>query len=296
MSSVPRWRRYLRLTRPNVAADVDDELQFHVTMRVERNIALGMTSDEARRDALQRFGDLSRVRHTLVVHDERHQTSEGRKDYLMELLQDLRFGLRALRRAPGFALATTLTLALGVGANAAIFSVVNAVVLRPLPYAHPERLLSIGTGAAGEFLALRERLRSFSQLAAWVEQTHPIDDGQEALRVEGAAITTNLLSTLGVSPRLGRGFTEDEAQPGKNNVLLISDGVWRRHFSAAQDVVGKRILVEGGHTRLSASCLTTFISPMRGRSTGSRSRSIRRMSARRGAWGTRRSSVASGQD
>src|SRR5439155_6227078 len=183
------------------------------------------------RDARQRFGDVSRVRQELVIHDVRRQQSEGRREYVRDFMQDLRFGLRALRRAPGFALAATLTLALGIGANAAIFSVVDAVVLRPLPYAHPERLLSIGTGAAGEFLALRERLRSFSQLAAWVEQTHPIDDGQEALRVEGAAITTNLLSTLGVSPRLGRGFTEDEAQPGKNNVLLISDGVWRRHFS-----------------------------------------------------------------
>jgi predicted permease len=245
MSETPRWRRYLRLVRPNVAADVDDELQFHMSMRVERNIALGMTPDEARRDARERFGDVTLVRDVLVRHDERRQSSEGRREYVTDFLQDLRFGLRSLRRTPGFAIASASTLAVCIGANAAIFSVVNAVVLRPLPYAHPEQLVSLGTGAAGEFLALRERLRSFSQLAVWDEQTHPIDIGQEALRVEGAAVTTNLIPMLGVAPRLGRSFAAEEGQVGKNNVLLISDALWRTHFGGAADVVGKRILVEG---------------------------------------------------
>ena len=245
MSGTARWRRYLRFVEPNVIADVDEELEFHVAMRVERNIALGMTPDDARREALQRFGDLTLVREQLVVHDERRRQSEGRREYLMDFIQDLRFGLRSLRRAPGFAIAATLTLALGIGANTAIFSVVHAIVLRPLPYAHPEELVSIGTGAAGEFLALRERLRSFSQLAVWVEQTHPIDLGEETLRVEGAAVTTNLLPLLGVAPRLGRGFVDEEGHVGKNNVLLISDRIWREHFGAASDVVGKRIVVDG---------------------------------------------------
>ncbi|HKW12333.1 MAG TPA: permease prefix domain 1-containing protein, partial [Gemmatimonadaceae bacterium] len=196
MSETPRWRRYLRFVRPNVVADVDEELEFHVSMRVERNMALGMTPDEARHEALARFGDIAVVRHELVAHDERRQAFEGRKEFFGQFIQDLRFGARSLRRAPGFAVATILTLALCIGANAAIFSVVHAVVLQPLPYSHPEQLMSLGSGAAGEFLALKIRLRSFSQLAAWVQQTHPIDDGQEALRVEGAAITPNLLPTL----------------------------------------------------------------------------------------------------
>jgi putative ABC transport system permease protein len=245
MSETPRWRRYLRLVRPNVAADVDEELAFHMSMRVERNMALGMTPDDARRDAIERFGDVDTVRRTLVAHDARRQAFEGKKEYFKQFLQDLRFGFRSLRRAPGFALATTLTLALCIGANAAIFSVVHAVVLHPLPYARPEELMSVGNASSAEFLALQARLRSFSQFAAWVEQTHPIDDGQEALRVEGAAITPNLLPTLGVSPLFGRGFTEDEAQDGKNNVLLISDAIWREHFGGTRDVLGKRILVEG---------------------------------------------------
>ncbi|HKW46942.1 MAG TPA: permease prefix domain 1-containing protein, partial [Gemmatimonadaceae bacterium] len=243
MSQMPRWRRYLRFIRPDVAADVEEELDFHVAMRVERNIALGMTPDEARREALARFGDVSVVRHELVQHDQRRQISEGRKEYFSQFLQDLRFGVRSLRRAPGFAAATILTLALCIGANAAIFSVVNAVVLRPLPYSHPEQLMSLGSGAAGEFLALKARLRSFSQFAAWVEQTHPIDDGQEALRVEGAAITPNLLGLLGVSPVLGRGFTDDEGVPGKNTAVLISSALWQRQFAGARDAVGRKLLV-----------------------------------------------------
>jgi predicted permease len=245
MSTAPNWRRYLRLVRQDAAADVDDEIAFHVAMRTERNVALGMPADAARREALHRFGDVTDVRRTLVEHDRRRQFADGRKEYVRDLFQDLRFGLRALRRAPGFALATIVTLALGIGANAAIFSVVDAIVLRPLPYAHPERLVSLGTGAAGEFLALRERLRSFSQLAIWVEQTHPIDVGDESIRVEGAAVTTNLLPMLGVSPQLGRAFVDDEGQTGRNNVLLISAVLWRTHFGGARDVVGRHITVEG---------------------------------------------------
>jgi len=245
MSQTPRWRRYLRFIRPNVAADVDDEIAFHVTMRVERNIALGLTPEAARADAVARFGDVAAVRDALVAHDARRQATEGRKEYLVDFLQDLRFGLRGLRRAPGFAAAAIITLALGIGANAAIFSVVDAVVLRPLPYAQPDGLVSIGTGAVGELIALTARLRSFAQIGAWVEQTHPVDVGQESLRVEGAAVTTNLLSLLGVAPRLGRGFLVEEGRQGKNTVLLISDGFWREHFGARPDVVGSKILVEG---------------------------------------------------
>jgi putative ABC transport system permease protein len=228
-----------------VVADVDDELAFHIEMRVQRNITLGMSPDDARRDAMSRFGDVSSVRHALVEHDQRKQTTTQRVEYMADFLQDLRFGWRSLRRAPGFAVAATLTLALGIGANAAIFSIVDAILLRPLPFARPHELVSIGSGSGGEFVALRERLRSFSQIAAYVGQTHPIDDGEEALRVEGAAITTNLLSTLGVSPMIGRGFTEDEGRVGNSGVLLLGHGLWQRQFGGAGDVVGKRVLLEG---------------------------------------------------
>ena len=244
-NGAPRWRRYLRLVRANPRADVDEELAFHLEMRTERNRALGMPADEARREAEQRFGDVTPVRDALLDHDTKRHKKIQRAELLSDLVHDVRFGVRSLLRAPGFTLAAALTLALGIGANAAIFSVVDALLLRPLPYVRPHELVSLGGGSAGEYLALRERLRTVGQLAAWVEQTHPIDDGHEAVRAEGAAVTTNMLSMLGVAPAIGRGFTEQNAVIGNNFVVLISHGMWQRRFGGAADIVGRRVNIEG---------------------------------------------------
>ena len=220
-------------------------------MRVERNIALGMSPDEARRDAVERFGEVAMIRDELVEHDRRKHARTQRVEYLADLVQDLRFGARALRRAPAFTAAAALTLALGIGANAAIFSVVNAVLLQPLPYAQPGRLVAIGslhggtTGSPGEYLALRERLRTITDLAAWVPQTHPVDDGRDALRLDGIAVTTNLMSLLGVAPMIGRGFVPRDGMVGNNNVVLISYGLWQRQFAGSRDIVGRPISIEG---------------------------------------------------
>jgi len=152
---VPRWRRYLRLVRANPRADVDDELAFHLEMRAERNRSLGMPPDEARREAEHRFGDVTPVRDALLDHDTKRHKQIQRAELFADLIHDVRFGVRSLARAPGFTLAAALTLALGIGANAAIFSVVDALLLRPLPYARPHELVSLGCGSAGEYLALR---------------------------------------------------------------------------------------------------------------------------------------------
>jgi putative ABC transport system permease protein len=246
---IPRWRRYLRFVRPNTEADVDEELQFHLASRAEHNVARGMSASDAERDALHRFGDVDGVRSALLEHDTRKQRQREASDYIADLARDFRFGLRSLRRAPGFAAAAILTLAIGIGANAAIFSVVNAVVLRPLPYERPQDLVSIGTGSNAEFQLLAERLRTFSDVGMYVAQTHPIDDGEEALRVEGAAMTTNMLRLLGVSPLLGRDFVPEDSIFGANTALLLSHSLWQRQFGGARDVVGKRVLVEGiAHT------------------------------------------------
>ena len=241
----PRWQRYLRFVRPNVPADVDDELAFHLERRVERNIALGMSPEDACRDAIERFGDVGSVRDVLVDHDRRKHATRERAEYVADFVQDLKFGVRALRRAPAFTIAAALTLALGIGANTAIFSVVNAVVLQPLPYQHPERLVTIGYGSTGEYLALRDRLRAIVDLAAWVPATHPIDVGGNAVRLNGAAITTNLLPLLGVSPSIGHGFTTADGTLGNGNVVLISNALWQREFAGASDAIGRKISIEG---------------------------------------------------
>jgi predicted permease len=241
----PRWRRYLRLLRTNVPADVDDELAFHLEMRVERNIALGMSPADARREAIERFGDVDSVRAALVTHDRRKHTTRQRAEFVADFVQDLKFGVRALRRSPAFTIAATLTLALGIGANTAIFSVVNAVVLQPLPYRQPDRLVTIGYGSTGEYVALRDRLHAIVDLAAWVPATHPVDVGGNAVRLNGAAITTNLLPLLGVSPIIGHGFTTADGTIGSANVVLISQALWQREFAGASEAVGRKISIEG---------------------------------------------------
>ena len=241
-----RWRRYFRFVRPDVPADVDDELAFHLEMRIERNLALGLSPQDARREAIERFGDIGTVRAALVEHDRRKHNARQRAEYLADLVQDLRFAARALRRSPAFAIAAVSTLALGIGANTAIFSVVNAVVLTPLPYAQPERLVTIGDGSSGEYLVLRDRLRTITSLAAWVPATHPVSFGDETARLRGVAITTNLLNLLGVTPVIGRGFTAADGEYGSdNNVVLISDALWRREFAGASTTVGRMISIEG---------------------------------------------------
>ena len=241
---IPLWRRYLRLTRPDVAADVRDELEFHLEMRVAEYIRLGLSPEEARAKAMSRFGEVHAVQDTLIDHDRQKETHERRREFLGDFAQDVRFGMRSLRRAPGFAAAAILTLALGIGANTAIFSVVDALLLRPLPYMRPQELMSIGTGSAGEFLALRARLRTFASLAAFAPRQLSIDDGREANRLIGATITPNFFRLLGVSPIKGRDFTDAEGLLHNDAVVILSYALWQRQYGSA-DVIGKQLLVDG---------------------------------------------------
>jgi predicted permease len=244
--NTPRWRRYLRLTKPDVTADVDEELSFHIDMRERDNVRRGMSGADARREALERFGAVETVRDTLVEHDRHRQARVARRELFADLSQDVSFGWRSLRRAPGFAAAAVLTLALGIGANTAIYSIVDALLLRPLPYERPEALVSIGTGSAGEFLALRERLRTFSEIAGYGTREYAVDFGSrsDVTRLDGAAVTTNLFRTLGAAPMIGTTFSDDAAIVGKNYVVVLSHRLWQREFGGRPDVIGQRILIE----------------------------------------------------
>jgi putative ABC transport system permease protein len=245
MTRIPRWRRYLRLTRPNVAADVSDELDFHLEMRVADYVRRGMSPADARAKALSRFGEVSAVRETLVDHDRHKEVRERRREFMGDFLQDVRFGWRSLRRTPGFAIAAVLTLAVGIGANTAIFSVVDALLLRPLPYLRPQELVSIGSGSAGEFLGLRERLKTFAEVAGFSPKRYSIDDGRDAVRLTGAAVTTNLFRTLGVSPVVGTAFGDEASIPGNDTRIILSYGFWQRQYAGQLDAIGRRLLVDG---------------------------------------------------
>jgi putative ABC transport system permease protein len=169
------------------------------------------------------------------------------------LVKDIRYGLRGLLKRPGFTLVAIITLALGIGANTAIFSVVNAVVLRPLPYAEPDRLMTLwetmpGTDqrsvAPGNFVDWRTQNKTFEDLAATFYANFNLTSDGEPDRIDGATITSNLMSVLGVSAQLGRTFQPDDDERQDRNVVLISDGLWKRRFGADRNVVGRNITID----------------------------------------------------
>jgi putative ABC transport system permease protein len=170
------------------------------------------------------------------------------------LLQDVRFAVRTLRKSPGFTFLAVLCLALGIGVNTTIFSVVNAMLLRPFPFAEPERLVALldtqvknGIDDASlsykNFVDWREQNSVFAQVAAYDWRSLTLSDGDEPERLEGSAITWDLFPMLGVRPALGRGFRAEEDRPGAEGVVLLSDEVWRRRFNSDPSVVGRTIRV-----------------------------------------------------
>lgn len=228
--------------REQIDRDIEEELRFHLEMRVEENLARGMTPEEAIRDAQRRFGHLGLIKE--ICHDLRGV------GFMETLWQDLRFGVRVLWKNPGFTIVAVMTLALGIGANTAIFSIVNAVVLRPLPYKDPDRIMILlgnnpqreltqNAVAPPDFLDWRAQSRSFSEMAAF-ESTifrHTAEAGAE--RLNGYSVTANFFDLMGEKPLLGRVFTADEEKPGNNDVAILSETVWRRHFGADPGIVGR---------------------------------------------------------
>ncbi|MCE9673328.1 ABC transporter permease [Myxococcus stipitatus] len=171
-------------------------------------------------------------------------------------LQDVRYALRTLRGSPGFAFMAVLALALGIGATSAVFSVVNGVLLRPLPFHEPERLARVFgnlrawdltdiTSSVPEYQEYREQLRSFSSLAAYVQGDMTLTGGERPQRVVATRATASLLQTLGVTPSLGRGFMAQEEVPGHDRVVLLTRKAWREHFAEAPDVLGQTLRLDG---------------------------------------------------
>jgi putative ABC transport system permease protein len=229
-----------------VKQEIDEELRFHIEQRTAENVAAGMAPEAAAREARKRFGNLQSVREECR---EKRGANFGEATW-----QDIRFGLRMLRKNPGFTAVAVLTLALGIGANTAIFSVVNAVLLVKLPYHEPERIAVLWSSNSGnrefpptnaDVAAWRERTVSFAQVAAFTPQTADLAEQGDPERVGGAAVTREFFQTIGVEPFLGRTFTSAESSPGAANIGLISHNLWQRRFGADPGILGREIMVNG---------------------------------------------------
>ena len=243
MSLLARLRRVLR--RDDTIDEIEQEMRSHVELMTDANIASGMDPDAAREGAMRGFGDLTRM--SELAYDVR---AGGRME---PMFQDLRFGIRTLVRNPGFAAVAILTLALGTGATSAIFSLVYGVVLRPLPYREPDRLLSVFEHrgfnmnlTAPDYLDWRAAATAFEQLAAAASTTANLTGlGGEPERVIAARVSGNYFDTLGVPPALGRGFGWSDEPYGAPRVVVLGDGVWRRRFAADPGIVGQTIAING---------------------------------------------------
>jgi putative ABC transport system permease protein len=243
--------REFRKARPN--EEVDAELGFHVEMRTRELIAAGVDPDTARREAVSRFGDFNLVKDTCKSIATQRESDMRRTEYLAELRQDARFAVRQLLRAPTFAMIACLTIALGIGATTAIFSAVRAVVLRPFDYANQRRVTYVmsqwrgndGNVSAGNYLDWQRRARSFEQMGASNYSSVNIADGPVADRVVAGRVTASFFNVFGVAPIRGRVFTREEDEPGKDNVVVLGEGLWQQRFAGAADVVGKSIRVGG---------------------------------------------------
>ena len=223
--------------------ELREELEGHLAEAVRERRERGESAAEAEAAARRELGNALLVRE--VTRDAWGWA------WLEELGQDAAYALRVLRRNPGFSAVAVLTLALGIGANVAIFDVVHAVLLRPLPLPDDERLVivgpewrgGVGSVAPADFLDLRAQNRVFAGMTAVCAIAVNLREGEQPERLQGVVVTPSFFDVMGVRPRLGRGFRPDEQGAGRDHVVVISDALWRARLGASPDVLGRRLLL-----------------------------------------------------
>lgn len=243
------WQRTKALwKRRELDRNLEDELQFHLAMREEHHRRAGLDSAEARFAARRQFGNTTMVKES---------TLQMWTFNSWEILyQDLRHAARVFRSKPGFTFVAMLTLAVGIGASSAVFSVVNSVLLKALPYRQEQRLVMIWERKTHEgrdhnvvspanFLYWQEHNTTFEQLAAFFDDTSTLTGEGNPEEIPSQGVSTNLFSLLGISPTLGRDFSSDEGRSGHNHEVLLSYGLWKRRFGADRNIVGKSIRLDG---------------------------------------------------
>lgn len=252
--------------RARVEREIDSELRDHEDRLAERLEREGLAPEAARREAHRRLGDAVRLRE--AAYDVRGG------GFVESLMHDVRYGWRTLRRNPGFTLAALLTLALGIGANSAIFSVASGVLLRPLPYPDPNRLAMVWMTNSRinliedwhsfpNYWDYRSQNSTFDDLAVFNGTSRTVTDEGDPDRLIGAHSSAHLFDILGVRPIRGRVYIEAEDRPGANRVVVLSHGLWQRRFGGRDDAIGKRIQLSGVSTEIIGVMPDGFAFPTR---------------------------------
>jgi predicted permease len=236
------WLRRL-FSRQRHYDELSEMIREHLDEKTADLMDGGMTAEEAERTARREFGNVT------VIKEHSREVWQWPK--LESTWADVRFALRQLGKSPGFTAVALLTLALGIGANTAIFSVVNSVLLRPLPFHDPSRLMMLDEkwlprfshfeAPPQDFLAWREQSKSFDQLGAFVSMAFNLSQGDRSERISGERVTANLPALLGVKPILGRSFSPEEDTAGNDHVILLAYSLWKRQFSGSVNVLGSTV-------------------------------------------------------
>src|SRR5258708_1408274 len=235
--------------------DLEAELRAQLNMLTEENIRRGMNPKEAAHAARREFGGLEQAKE--IYREQRSLP------FVETLLQDIRFGLRVLVKSPGFTAVALLTLALGIGASTSVFSLINAVLIRSLPYRDPERLVYLWSPNPrfqlpteyfppmnADFFDLQKQNRSFECLALFGVARFNLASDRRADAVSGARVTGDFFKTMGIAPMLGRPVDGRDDQPGQKQVAVISNRLWRTHFGAVSDIFGKSVLLDARPYRI----------------------------------------------
>ena len=245
------WIRVRALfRRKSVEAELGEELRFHLERQVEKYVQSGVSCEEAQRRARVEFGGIELAK-------EECRDARG-VNFIESVLQDLRYGVRTLGKNPGFTAVAVLTLALGIGASTAVFTIVNGVLLRPMPFPEPERLVLISLTPRGgpfewqpgvsdrDYLAFREQDQAFERIASFTSPvTANLTGAGDPVQIPVAYVTSGFFSTLRTSPKIGRGFLAGEEEPGRDNVAVLSNELWKERFGADPQILGKSVRLDG---------------------------------------------------
>jgi predicted permease len=249
MEKAPLWRRYQRFWGADVARDVDEEMEFHIEMRMEELLSAGMTEWQAREEVMRRIGDMNALKSECQSIASQQEEMVRRRDWLTGLRTDVAVSLRQFARAPLITVIAIITLALGIGANTAIFGIVHAVLLQPLPFRNADRMVAVhetrqgneNTVGPGQYTEWTRRTRVFESLSAYTSSAMSLVEGGAPMRVPSAWVTPSFFRTNYIAPEYGRYLQDSEGVPGNAHVVVLSHELFASRFGSSPSIIGKTI-------------------------------------------------------